>query len=67
MGFPAGSDGKESTCNAGDQFRFLGQENPLEKGMATHSSTLAQRISMDRRTWKATVDGVAKSQTGLRE
>jgi len=63
MGFPAGSDGKESTCNAGDQFRSLGQENPLEKGMATHSSILAQRTSMDRRTWKATVDGVAKSQT----
>ena len=43
--------------------RSLGQENPLEKGMATHSSILAQRTSMDRRTWKATVDGVAKSQT----
>ena len=24
--------------------RFLGQEDPLEKGMATHSSTLAQKI-----------------------
>ena len=24
--------------------RFLGQENPLEKGMATHSSVLAWRI-----------------------
>ena len=25
------------------QFRFLGQEDPLEKGMATHSSILAWR------------------------
>ena len=35
-----GSDGKESSCNVGD----LGQEDPLEKGMATQSSILAWRI-----------------------
>ena len=35
-----GSDGKESFCNVGD----LGQEDPLEKGMATRSSILAWRI-----------------------
>ena len=40
MDFLGGSDGKESTCNAGD----LGQEDALEKGMATHSSILARRI-----------------------
>ena len=43
-GFPGGSDGKESACNAGDQVRSLGQEDPLEKGMATQSSILAWRI-----------------------
>ena len=88
MGFPGGSDGKESACNAGDlgsipglgsspgegidypvQYswaslvaqtvksppamretwvRFLGCEDPLEEGMATHSSILAWRIPMDR-------------------
>ena len=32
---------KESTCNAGDQGLILGQEDPLEKEMATHSSILA--------------------------
>ena len=31
-GFPDGSVGKESTCNAGDLVRFLGGEDPLEKG-----------------------------------
>ena len=36
-GFPGGSDGKESACNAGDQVQSLGRENPLKKGMATHS------------------------------
>ena len=37
IGFPGGSDGKESACDAGDPAQFLGQEDPLEKGMATHS------------------------------
>ena len=36
---PGGSDSKESACYAGD----LGQEDPLEEGMATLSSILAQR------------------------
>ena len=31
--------------------RFLGWEDPLEKGMATHSSILAWRIPMDRGAW----------------
>jgi len=39
--------GKESTCNptdTADTIRSLGCEDPLEKGMATHSSILAWRI-----------------------
>ena len=44
MGFPSGLDGKESVCNAGDLVTSLGQEGPLEKGLATHSSILAWRI-----------------------
>ena len=43
----------------------LGQEDPLEEGMATRSSILAWRIPMDRGAWRATVHGVAKSQTQL--
>ena len=45
--------------------RFLGLEDPLEKGQATHSSLLAWRIPMDRGAWWATVHGVAKSRTQL--
>ena len=42
---PDGSDSKESACNVGEtRVRSLGQEGPLEKGMATHSSILAWRI-----------------------
>ena len=37
---PGGSDGKVSACNVGD----LGWEDPLEKEMAIHSSTLAWKI-----------------------
>ena len=45
--------------------RSLGWEDPLEEGMAIHSSILAWRIPMDRGAWQATVLGVAKSQTQL--
>ena len=41
----------------------LGWEDPLEKERATHSSTLAWRILMDRGAWQATVLGVTKSRT----
>ena len=40
-------------------------EDPLEEGMATHSSILAWRIPMDRGAWHPTVHGVAKSWTQL--
>ena len=36
MGFPDGSDG--SICNVGGLGLIPGWENPLEEGMATHSS-----------------------------
>ena len=45
--------------------QFLGQEDPLEKGMTTQSSILAWRIPMDRGAWRASVHGVAKSWTQL--
>ena len=43
----------------------LGWEDPLQEGMATHSSILARRISTDRGTWQAIVHGVAKSRIQL--
>ena len=47
------------------QIQSLGGEDPLEEGMATHSSILAWRIPMDRGAWQSTVHGVAKSWTQL--
>ena len=41
--------GKEPACNAGDtemQVQSLGWEDPLEEGMAIHSSILAWRIPL---------------------
>ena len=43
----------------------LGWEDSLVEDMATHSSILAWRISMDREAWWATVHGFANSRTGL--
>ena len=53
VGFPGGSDGKESVCMQETQVQSLGWEDPLEEGMATHSSILAWRIRMDRGAWQA--------------
>jgi len=41
LGFSGGSDGKESACNSGDPALSLAQEDPLVKGITTHSSILA--------------------------
>ena len=43
-GLPGASAGKESACDTKDPVQPLGQEHPLEEGMATHSSILAWRI-----------------------
>ena len=44
MGFPGGSDDKESPCNAGDLIQSPSWKDPLEKGMATHPSILVWKI-----------------------
>ena len=44
--------------------QFLGGEDTLEGGMATHSSILAWRIQWtEEPAWRATVLGVSKGQT----
>ena len=45
------------------QVQFQDWEDPLEKGMATHSSILAWRVPVDRGAWGTAVHGVAKSRT----
>ena len=43
-GLPKWLSGKESTCNAGDMGSILGQEDLLEKEMATYCSILAWKV-----------------------
>ena len=45
--------------------KILGQEDPLEKEMATHSSILDGKNAMDRGAWGPTVHGVTKTWTQL--
>ena len=70
MGFPDGGSDKEPACQCRKcnetRVRSLGQEDPLEKGMATHSSILAWRKPLDRGAWWTPVHRVAKSLTQLK-
>ena len=63
LGFPGGSGGKESACKTGDSVSIPGSGRSLEKGMATHSSSLSWRIPVDRGAWRALVYGVTQSWT----
>ena len=45
------------------QVQSLSWEDSLQEEVATHSSILAWKNSMDRGAWKATAHGVTKSQT----
>ena len=48
MGIHGGSDGKETTCNAGDLGWIPGMQGPLKAYMVTHSNILAWRIPMEK-------------------
>ena len=63
MGFPGGSVVKNSLPVHEMRVQFLSWEDPLEKGMATHSSILAWENPIERGAWQATVHGVIKSDT----
>ena len=65
LGFPGGSVVRNPPLMQETWTQSLGQENPLEKELASHSSVLAWRISMNRGAWWATVYRVTRSWTGL--
>ena len=44
--------------------RYLGQEDPLEGGLATHSSILAWRIPTDRRAWQLQLQSMGSHRVG---
>ena len=60
LGFLGGSKVKNLPAMQETWVQSLGWEDPLEEGMATHSSILAWRISMDKGAWWATVHGITE-------
>ena len=54
---------KNPSAKQDTQVLSLGQEDPMEEGMATDSSILAWKNPLDRGDWWGTVNGVTKNQT----
>ena len=63
MGFPGGSDGKGSACNVGDLGSIPGSGRCPGEGNGNPLQYSGLKNPMDRGVWRATVHGVAKSQT----
>ena len=62
MGFPGGSDGKETTCSAGDLSSIPGLGKSPREGNSYPLQYSGLENSMDRGAWKAIVLGVEKSE-----
>ena len=63
MGFPGGSDSKESACNAGDLCSIPGSGRSPGEGNGDPLQYSCLENSMDRGAWWATVHGIPKSLT----
>ena len=63
MGFPGGSDGKESAHNVGDLSLIPGLERSPGEGNGNPLQYSCLENPMDRGAWWATVCRVLKSQT----
>ena len=66
MGFPSGSDCKESTCNAGDSGSIPRSGRTSGEGNGYPLQYSCMGNPMDKGAWQATIHGVKKSQTRLR-
>ena len=63
MGFPGGSDGKDSAGNAGDPGLTPGWERSPGEGNGSSPQYSCLENPMDRRAWRATVYGITRSLT----
>ena len=61
MGFPGGSDGKESACNAGDLDSIPELRRSPREGNGNPLQYSCLENSLDREAWQAIVHGVSKS------
>ena len=67
VGFPCGSAAKNPSAIRETRIQSLGREDPLEEGMATHSSVLAWRIPWAEEPGEAAVHSITKSWTRLND
>ena len=67
MGFPGGSDGKESACNMGDLGSITGSGRLPGERNGYPLQYFCLENSMDRKDWWMLVHEVPKSQTRLRD
>ena len=67
MGFPGGSDGKESSCNVGDLGLIPGWGKSPGEGHGNPLQYSCLDNPMERGAWWTTVQRVAKSQTWLND
>ena len=65
MGFPGGSDSKESTCSVGDPGLIPGLGTSPGGGNGNPSQYSCWKNPMDRVAWLARVHRIAMSQTRL--
>ena len=63
LGFPGGSDGKESACDAGDPGSIAGPGRYLGEGHGNPLQCPCLENPMDRGAWQATVHRIAESDT----
>ena len=63
LGFPGGSDGRDSACSAGDLGSIPGLGRSPGEGNGYPLQYSCPENSMDRGAWRATVHDVTKSQT----
>ena len=65
MGFPGGSDGKESACNVGDLALIPGSGRSPGEGTGYPLQYSSLENSIDKGAWWATVHGVTKKWTQM--
>ena len=65
MGFPGGSDGKESACKAGDLDSIPGLGRSSGGGRGNPLQYFCVKNPMDRGAWRTAVDRIVKSRTRL--
>ena len=67
LGFPGGSDSKESACNAGDSGSTPGSRRSPGEVNSKPLQYSCLENPMDRGAWWATPHGVVKDQTRLKQ